>query len=211
MCARGSAGGRPRSGTGSNHEAATIVRHDRSAVIVGQRMIGMFGSHRRPHMAHPQVSTHSARSGVVAWHTRIDTRIFRASLAVSPLAESGGHSLISAAPFYLRHHPPRSDPSELSRHPQFRVRCGAGLRAPVVAPLASHLCPAVNCVRRTWAGPSTCFAFGAAVRTSLSSPRQSLSNMQENSRLEKRHPLASRPASRPGYVLTCARRSAPQV
>jgi len=136
---------------------------------------------------------------------------FRASLAVSPLAESGGHSLIPATPFYLRHHPPRSDPSELSRHPQFRVRCGAGLRAPVVAPLASHLCPAVNCVRRTWAGPSTCFAFGAAVRTSLSSPRQSLSNMQENSRLEKRHPLASRPASRPGYVLTCARRSAPQV
>jgi len=53
-CALAGRGG-PRSGTGSNHEAATIVRHDRSAVIVGQRMIGMFGSHRRPHMAHPQV------------------------------------------------------------------------------------------------------------------------------------------------------------
>jgi len=211
MCALAGRGG-PRSGTGSNHEAATIVRHDRSAVIVGQRMIRSACSDRTvDHTWRIRRSTHSARSGVVAWHTRIDTRIFRASLAVSPLAESGGHSLISAAPFYLRHHPPRSDPSELSRHPQFRVRCGAGLRAPVVAPLASHLCPAVNCVRRTWAGPSTCFAFGAAVRTSLSSPRQSLSNMQENSRLEKRHPLASRPASRPGYVLTCARRSAPQV
>lgn len=168
-----------------------------------------------PHVSRP-TATHRMDISALRplWRRDVAHAFLSPPLSRSLLWSSLAATLSSPPPRFIRRII-RQDPIQVNS-PATRSSACCAARAcapPVVAPLASHLCPAVNCVRRTWAGPSTCFAFGAAVRTSLSSvgPRQNLSNMQENSRLEKRHPLASRRVSRPGYVLTCARRSAPQV
>ena len=138
------------------------------------------------------------RGGGGVTRTKFDTykRQTRSTYADRPLRVPCSQ-VSSRRPFLIvtsrtcrTHHPPRSDPSSRTAVPH-SVRRAPWACAPLV-----HLCPAVSCVRRTSAGPSTCFAFGAAVRTSLSSvgprqlrwisvgSRQSLSNMQENSCLE---------------------------
>ena len=122
-------------------------------------------------------------------------------------------SLIPRRPFYnitsrtcRTHHPPRSDPSSRTAVPH-SVRRAPWACAPLV-----HLCPAVSCVRRTSAGPSTCFAFGAAVRTSLSSVGPLCNSV--GSRLDlgracrtcKKTPVLKTAPARPGLEALARRR-----